>query len=224
MAYLTPDTIPADTICRILFIPNSVDWLAQVTGALQELTFDYNWLEFGAVTPEDAAAAMVTMFDLFCFNQGVCRVLGEIIAYAGAESPDPKWLLCDGASLATADYPDLFTVIGTTYGSVDEDHFTLPDLRGRAISGSGTGPGLATVTPGLIYGEQEHTLTGSEMPTHNHVIGNVGDGLAVTPGELPVFIPNLLEPFTYTEVSGGSGAHNTIGPRLGMIYLIVALP
>lgn len=41
------------------------------------------------------------------------------------------WLLRDGSSLLRTDYPDLFAVIGTTYGAADGTHFSLPDERGR---------------------------------------------------------------------------------------------
>ena len=41
------------------------------------------------------------------------------------------WLICDGRSLIRADYAYLFSVIGTSFGSVDADTFRLPDARGR---------------------------------------------------------------------------------------------
>lgn len=63
---------------------------------------------------------------------------GVITPFAGAAAPS-NWLLCDGASLLRADYPRLFNVIGTSYGSVDATHFNTPDLRGRSPVGVGTG-------------------------------------------------------------------------------------
>jgi hypothetical protein len=44
-----------------------------------------------------------------------------------------------GQSLLRADYPLLFAVIGTTWGSESATTFTLPDARGRVIRGAGTG-------------------------------------------------------------------------------------
>jgi microcystin-dependent protein len=41
------------------------------------------------------------------------------------------YLECNGASLLRADYSDLYTAIGTIYGTADGTHFTLPDFRGR---------------------------------------------------------------------------------------------
>lgn len=217
MGYLTPDTLPADTICRVLFIPNGEEFLANVRGALQLLTFPENWTKQGAVSPADAAEAMVPMFDQFCFNQGACRVIGEIITFAGTTSPDPvRWLPCDGSSLLRADYPDLFTVIGTTYGAPDSTHFNLPDLRNNVPIGAGD---LYAV--GDQGGEATHTLTTAEIPSHTHTYTApllVGTS---TPPPFDVALPN---PFpSNTGATGGDGAHNNLQPYLAIMYLIVAL-
>jgi len=214
LEYATPETLPADTICRVLFIPNTLDWLAQVTGALEELTFVYNWELYGAVTPAQAAEAMVTMFDMFCFNQGVCRVVGEIVLFAGSTSPDARWLLCDGVSLLRSDYPDLFAVIGTTYGSADAVHFSLPDLRDRVPMGVG-GNAL-----GVQVGAATHTLTTAEMPAHTHTeITVTATILDITTPTAPAAVPST----GVTGAAGGGGAHNNIQPSLAVNYFIVAL-
>jgi microcystin-dependent protein len=66
--------------------------------------------------------------------------VGGIIPFGGdATSVLPGgWLLCDGTSKLRSDYPDLFSVIGVSYGSVDGTHFSLPDLQGRVPVGKGT--------------------------------------------------------------------------------------
>lgn len=61
-AWLTPETIPADTICRVLYIPDEEQIIAAVVGALLPLTYAFNWEEFGAVTPAAIAARMQQMF------------------------------------------------------------------------------------------------------------------------------------------------------------------
>lgn len=214
MPYLTPNTLPADTICRVLFIPNDLDWLAQVTGALQELTFSRNWTPYGAVTVDQAVQAMTDMFDQFCFDQGVCRVVGELILFAGPASPDSRWLLCDGASLLRSTYPTLFAVIGTAYGAVDGTHFSLPDLRDRVPMGVGTNALAAQI------GSSTHTLTSAEMPAHTHT------EITATP-----FVGDVTTPTApvaqvgagITGSAGGGGAHNNIQPSLAVNYFIVAL-
>lgn len=221
MGFLTPNSIPARQTCRAVFFPDSLEWLAVVTGALNELAIPTQWEKYGTVTPEDAAAAFVPFFDMFCFNQGACRVIGEIIAYAGNTSPNPNWLACDGSSLLRADYPDLFTVIGTAYGSVDGTHFNLPDLRGRAQIGIGTGSGLSPRALGDSLGEEQHTLTQAEMPSHSHSYGGTLLTSTVVPPPLDGLSPNPLP--AATGNTGGDGAHNNMQPSLAINYLIVAI-
>jgi len=220
VGYLTPDEDPIGDTCRVLFVPDNEQFLAIVRGALQELTFAYNWTKQGTLTPEEAAERCVNMFDRFCFNEGTCRMIGEIVAFGGASSPTGKWLACDGAEYAIVDYPDLYNVIGNTYGASDVDHFNVPDLRGRSISGTGTGAGLTTVVLGDMYGEQEHQLIEAEIPSHVHSIGNSALLGTSVPPPFDALGPN---PFpSTTGATGGDGAHNNVGPRLGITYLIVA--
>jgi len=108
--------------------------------------------------------------------------IGSVTAFAGATLPT-DWLLCDGSSLLRTDYPELFTVLGTTWGSADATHFNLPDLRGRTLIGTGTGAGVSTGVGGTGLpsgsaltartlaqwgGEEAHATTVGEMPSHNH--------------------------------------------------------
>ena len=78
------------------------------------------------------------------------------------------WLLCDGRSLLRSEYPHLFTIIGTSFGSVDSTHFNLPDFRGRAIGIVGDGAGLTSRAIGDAVGSETHQLTSEEMPSHIH--------------------------------------------------------
>lgn len=66
---------------------------------------------------------------------------GIVQAFAGAAAP-AGWLECAGQSLARATYPALFAAIGTRFGSVDADHFTLPDGRGEFLRGWDHGRGV----------------------------------------------------------------------------------
>lgn len=234
MGYLTPNVAPASVVCRALFIPDDEAYLAIMRGALQTLTFPENWDKFGALSPEEAANMFMDTFNRFCLEKDTCRMIGEIVAYAGAVSPKVNWLACDGSEVLIASYPDLYIVIGDTYGSASADHFRLPDLRGRSLAGSGTGEGLNTVSVGQKYGEQDHKLTAAEIPAHNHSdtghahsTGNSLTSAAVMPGEGPVLVPNPIPASTGSgsaniSNTGGDGSHNTVGPRVGITYLIVA--
>jgi hypothetical protein len=55
--------------------------------------------------------------------------VGTVVAFAGISAPE-GWLLCDGALHSRATYPDLSSVLASTYGG-DPANFRVPDLRGR---------------------------------------------------------------------------------------------
>lgn len=234
LGYLTPNIIPAGTTCRVLIIPDNQEFIANVTGAIEALTFPENWTLYGTLTPEQSAAALLSMFDLFCFQQGTCRVIGEVICYAGPTSPDADWLACDGSSLLRSAYPDLFAVIGVTYGAADGTHFSLPDLQSRVPLGVGTGSGLSTYALGQQAGEETHTLIVSETPSHSHAdTGHVHTEGAAAPSLgaaiLGVPIPSAVPVPGITGVgsaaianTGGDGAHNTVQPILALNFFIVA--
>lgn len=93
---------------------------------------------------------------------------GTIQAYAGSTAPS-GWLACDGSAVSRTTYSDLFTAIGTTWGAGDgSTTFNVPDFRGRALIGDGTGSGLTARTLGDTLGAETHTLTVDELPSHNH--------------------------------------------------------
>ena len=63
---------------------------------------------------------------------------GIVVPFAGTSAPS-GWLACDGAAVSRTTYATLFSAIGTTWGAGDgSTTFTLPDLRGAFLRGSGT--------------------------------------------------------------------------------------
>lgn len=84
------------------------------------------------------------------------------------------WLICDGRSLSRIDYQELYNVIGISFGANDANTFKIPDMRGRVAGGIGDGPTTTNRPLGTAVGEEEHTLTVDEMPSHNHTITDSG--------------------------------------------------
>ena len=77
----------------------------------------------------------------------------------------PKgWALCNGQLLPINQNQGLFSLLGTTVGGDGRVNFALPDLRSRTPIHVGSGHTL-----GERGGEQAHTLSIAEIPTHVHV-------------------------------------------------------
>ena len=94
-------------------------------------------------------------------------ITGEVRALATPTIPS-GFLECDGTSYLRTDYAALFAAIGTTWGSLDGTHFSVPDYRGRVLLGAGTGSGLTARSLGDTGGEETHVLTTPEIPAHLH--------------------------------------------------------
>ena len=96
---------------------------------------------------------------------------GIVAPFAGTSAPS-GWLACNGANVSRVDYATLFAAIGTTWGVGDgSTTFTLPDLRGAFVRGSGTSA-LDPNSPRAVGSFQaeaylNHSHTASQ-PAHNH--------------------------------------------------------
>jgi len=100
--------------------------------------------------------------------------VGSVTMFAGVTAP-AGWLFCNGAEVDREEYPLLFDAIGTMYGEGDgETTFNLPNMNGRVPVGLNESD-VDFDTAGKTGGEKEHTLTVSEMPSHNHG-GTTGSG------------------------------------------------
>src|SRR6266545_5498141 len=75
------------------------------------------------------------------------------------------WAQCNGQLLPINQNQALFSLLGTTYGGDGRTTFALPDLRGRVPIHEGGGHTL-----GERAGEESHTLTLAELPTHQHAL------------------------------------------------------
>lgn len=152
---------------------------------------------------------------------GFVAPVGSIMAYGGSSAPE-GWLLCDGSVYPRATYPELSSVLASTYGG-DPTNFRVPDLRGRFAMGAGKGDGLTLRSIGGKLGEEAHVLTKAEMPRHSHTISTVppfDSGGGYSGGG---WFGDPISQTTSSEggVSDGSTSpHNTIPPALVISYII----
>jgi microcystin-dependent protein len=141
----------------------------------------------------------------------------------------PKgWALCNGQLLPINQNQGLFSLLGTTFGGDGRVNFALPDLRGRTPIHVGSGHTL-----GERGGEQAHTLSIAELPTHTHVAQATSANattaipantlLLATSVNYEAYRPatNLvsLNPATVSSV-GGSQAHLNMQPFLTLSFCI----
>lgn len=100
---------------------------------------------------------------------------GAIEAFGGDAIP-AGWLLCNGAAVSRATYPDLFTAIASNWGQGDgSTTFNLPDLRGRFPRGvddaAGRDPdsaGRTAAFAGGHTGNQVGSVQLDELKSHAH--------------------------------------------------------
>ncbi|CAF4559030.1 unnamed protein product [Rotaria sp. Silwood2] len=102
---------------------------------------------------------------------------GEIRLYAGDQTALPApWLLCNGSAVSRKEFHELFRVIGTNYGSGDDnDTFHLPDFRGRVPVGVDELQENVTGIDrlGSIGGQATYQLTIDQLPPHEHSAGSL---------------------------------------------------
>lgn len=96
-------------------------------------------------------------------------MIGEVRLFSGTYAP-VNWALCQGQTLYIADYPDLFSIIGTTYGGNGRTKFRVPDLKGRAAVGQGGGLGLSNYSLGQKGGAETVTLSLNQLARHTHLV------------------------------------------------------
>ena len=150
--------------------------------------------------------------------------VGTIIMYPSSSIPT-NWLVCDGSSFSASTYPDLNSVLGGN---------TLPDFSGRVPLGVGNSGENGSTNHNLLTdgGEETHTLTTSEMPSHNHGSGTLkveepvlGDSGSGTQDARDGSDKKLYEYFNITGSTantGGGSDHNNMPPYLTINFIIKA--
>lgn len=151
-------------------------------------------------------------------------------------SPDSGWVMMNDGTIgdatsgattrANADCASLFILLWTNIpdawcpvstgrganGAADfSGHKTLklPRQLGRVLAGAGAGAGLTSRVLGSFIGEETHTQTIAEMPSHTHALGYLAT-YDVTGGGNAVFGGAAAD--TATGATGGGAAFNVMQP------------
>jgi len=190
-------------------MPRQLWFIAQVADALYSMTQERNWEQGGSVEVADAVEAASIMME------GFRPLIGTVLLVAWDKIPT-AFLECDGATYNRVDYPNLYDVLDSVF-IVDADTFTVPNLSARFPLGKS--PDFVV---GATGGEERHTLTTSEMPSHSHTytppVFNVDIEAPGAPDPLAagVGIP------TSTGSTGGGDSHENMPPYQVLVYVIWA--
>lgn len=211
LAYLTPDNPTSQLVCRVFHIP--IEFNPAFTGALETLTDEFNWQEFGDLTAEQAAE--------YAFNyiqsEDDCsmRAIGSIVAWMHDTIPD-YLVVCQGQIIYQVDYPLLWDVFNTNYKNPATGGMLLPNMNDHFISGT---LAVSTLVTG---GATWKTLSEENLPTHKHTISN-GYGPSVVGGyigEVPAMVANPTS--TDTTAVGSGTAFDNRPSYYSMIWCMVA--
>jgi microcystin-dependent protein len=141
--------------------------------------------------------------------------------------PPKGWALCNGQLLPINQNQALFSLLRTTYGGDGRVNFGLPNIQGRVPIHMGGGHAL-----GERGGEQAHTLSIPELPTHAHTLnGTESHGSTPVPASMhlarwappnPYIAPAQEAAMNAASIGnvGGSQAHNNMQPFLAVTFCI----
>jgi microcystin-dependent protein len=141
----------------------------------------------------------------------------------------PKgWAQCNGQLLPINQNQALFSLLGTTFGGDGRVNFGLPDCRGRTPIHVGSGHTL-----GEKGGEQAHTVSIAELPTHAHAWNAVNIPATTSNNNPTVTLSQSVQSNLYSAASnlqamapnmvgnvGGSQAHLNMQPFLTLTFCI----
>ena len=154
--------------------------------------------------------------------------IGEIRLMSFGFAPR-GWALCNGQLLPINQNQALFSLLGSTFGGDGRVNFALPDFRGRVPIHVGGGH-----TVGERAGEQAHTVSIAELPTHIHSANaSVNVSLTASPSNTTVVAQSAganlygaassnlvaMSPGMISNV-GGSQAHLNMQPFLTISFCV----
>lgn len=193
----------------LLEVPDLAWFNDSVLSALAEMTLPNNWRGDDEDYRKYAllqANLMMATYKVLNFNP---FPVGMLVPYSSAVTP-PGYLPCDNSEYSITAYPELFAVIGYTYGGAD-DVFNTPYLQEAVLLDKGD-----IYAVGEYGGNSSIGITVPQLPAHTHndpghthTIPLTSTTLFVAPGEVPGSIPVAF--FTDNTGSTSVSLDNTGG-------------
>jgi microcystin-dependent protein len=224
LRYLVTQTLPADnTDYDVIFL---LDPGSSPAGAPIGVMLWYNgaWVDLNSSTGYVTVGSMNAAIAAAIAAATVSLPTGAMMLW-GLSAPPAGYILANGGTQLISAYPTLAAVYGTLFGGDGMTTFGIPDLRGRAPVGVGTGDAADATTWTLAQkkGTETHALSVSELPATppNLTLYKItADGNVSDPSG---FIAGLsgTQPTTVNANTYGSGnAHNTLQPSLAVNFII----
>ena len=138
-----------------------------------------------------------------------------LVAYFAMSTAPTGWVKANGSALSRTTYADLFSAIGTTYGSGDgSTTFNVPDLRGEFLRGWDDSRGIDS---GRTFGSSQaddfesHT---HQTSTYHSIVGWSGN----SPGH--VMSNDLNYSSNGAQTSGSTGGSETRPRNIALLACI----
>ena len=180
-AVTLPVSPPNGTICAVYVLAAATSYVTVAAGSGNTLDYAVGSLYAGQSAYLVYNSTTTSWVSPTQNNQGT-HPSGTLLDFAGATVP-AGFLACDGSAVSRSTYAGLFAAIGTNWGSGDgTTTFNVPDLRGRATIGVGTGTGLTPRTLAGTTGTETVTLTSEQsgLPSHTHTVATTFPGTVTT--------------------------------------------
>jgi microcystin-dependent protein len=190
-------------------------------------TGEYNWSDFVQVLTSKQLQERIEAI--------TGDIPGVVKMFAGMVSKIPDdYMLCNGDELQISSYPELYDMIGISFGGNGQTTFNLPDLRGRFIVGyDNTDADYNAINNSKNGGLKLVELNTSQIPEHRHVYTDdiyANQGFSeVEPGFPTMAIIRQgqtsasntgLGTAYYTSKIGGGIGHENRPPYFTLAYII----
>ena len=148
---------------------------------------------------------------------------GMITPFGGSSAPT-HWLLCDGTEYVIGTYPELYAVIGSSFGVATAGYFRTPDLRGRMPLGKdnmgGTSANRVTATAadsvGGFGGDESKVIPVTNLPDHEHDLQGAAGAQYYAVRDVPGIGAGETTAITY-DAPTGSGQGSALPSSGGVL-------
>ena len=153
---------------------------------------------------------------------------GTVMSWSNSTIPS-GFLECDGSAVSRTTYSALFAVISTDYGSGDgSSTFNLPDLQDKTMVGASSGKAYSTTGGAESVTVSNHTLTTSELASHNHAttmggtnsISGIMENRAPTGGGTHRGTINLSNASQGSNSAHNHGSLSVLQPYMALKFMI----